>query len=122
MSLSPEKKRVARYLVLNTVMMVVLYFLLQKAGFPIHYVYIGLGAVLGIGYVIYTRGFVGKDITPEMLPDTMSAVEKTEFIEGCKARMKKSQWVLTLIIPVLVALMLDMAYLFVWPWLESVLL
>ena len=122
MSFSPEKKRLAKYLALNTVMMVVLYFVLQKAGFPIHYVYVGLGAVLGLGYVIYNRGFVGKDATPEMLPDTMSYEEKMDFIEQSKQRMKKSQWVLTLLIPIIVALMLDMLYLFVWSQLEAMLL
>ena len=117
MSFSPEKKRLARYLALNTVMMVALYFVLQRAGFPIHYVYVGVGVVLGFGYVIYNRGFVAKNATPDMLPSTMSYEEKMEFIEQGKQRMKKSQWVLTLLLPIIVSLMLDMVYLFLWPML-----
>lgn len=122
MSLSPEKKRLAKYLALNTVMMVALYFLLQKIGFPIHYVYVGLGGVLGLYYVIYNRGFAGKDATPDMLPSTMTYEEKLDFIEKSKQRMRKSQWVLTLLLPIIVALMLDMLYLFLWPQLEQMLL
>ena len=122
MSVSPEKKRLAKYLALNTVMMVVLYFLVQRIGFPIHYVYVGLGVILGLFYVIYNRGFAGKDATPDMLPDTMSYEEKLEFIEQSKQRMRKTQWVLTLLLPIIVALMLDMLYLFLWPQLEQMLL
>ena len=122
MSLSPEKKRLAKYLALNTVMMVALYFLLQKIGFPIHYVYVGLGGVLGLYYVIYNRGFAGKDAIPDMLPSTMTYEEKLDFIEKSKQRMRKSQWVLTLLLPIIVALMLDMLYLFLWPQLEQMLL
>ena len=122
MSVSPEKKILAKYLALNTVMMVVLYFLVQRIGFPIHYVYVGLGVILGLFYVIYNRGFAGKDATPDMLPDTMSYEEKLEFIEQSKQRMRKTQWVLTLLLPIIVALMLDMLYLFLWPQLEQMLL
>ena len=121
MSLSREKKRLAAYLVINTVLLSVLYFVLQGGGFPAHYVYVAVGAVLGFAYVIYNRGFVGKNATPDMLPDTMTAEEKQAFIENGKERMKKSEWMLTLLLPVVVAVLLDFVYLFFYPYLEALL-
>lgn len=121
MSLSREKKRLAGYLMINTVLLSVLYFVLQHAGFPAHYVYIGVGIVLGFAYVIYNRGFSGKNVTPDMLPDTMTAEEKQTFIEDSKERMKKSEWMLTLLLPILVAVLLDFMYLFFYPYLEALL-
>ena len=38
----------------------------------------------------------------EMLPDTMSAVEKAEYINDGKARLERSKWMLSVIIPLLV--------------------
>lgn len=119
MSLKPEKARLARFLVINTVLVSVLYFVLQYVGFPAHYVYIAVGVVMGFAYVIYNRGFSGKGVTPEMLPNTMSASEKQAFIEDSKERMKKSEWMLTILLPVLVALALDVMYLFCFPYLEG---
>ncbi|MBQ9132299.1 MAG: hypothetical protein IJX62_07505 [Clostridia bacterium] len=119
--MSPEKKRLAWHLLLNTVILTVLYFVLQRANIPVHYVYVGAGAVLGLFYVIYNRGFVGKNATPEMLPDTMTPEEKQSFIRESRERMQRTQWVLTLLIPVTVAVLLDFVYLFFFPYVEALL-
>jgi Ca2+/Na+ antiporter len=75
--------------------------------------YLALTAVFTFAYVIYNRGFSGKGVTPEMLPDTMSLAEKEKFIEDAKLRLHKSNWMLTLIFPAIFTVGCDMFYLFV---------
>ncbi len=102
-------------MLINCVAMMIIYFVIAirfQFGYIFH-IYVILGVVLGLAYVIYNRGFSAKDITPEMLPDTMSAAEKQAFIEDGKLRMKKSRWVLTLLIPIILTIACDMFYLFV---------
>ena len=59
--------------------------------------YMGVATVTVFGYVIYNRGFSRKGVTPEMLPDTMSAEEKQEFIADGERRIRKSRPALILI-------------------------
>jgi len=80
-------------------------------------IYLIVGAILGIVYVIYNRGFSAKGVTPEMLPDTMSYEEKLAFIENGKQRLKRSRWMLTLILPIIVTLCIDMIYILLLPML-----
>ena len=62
---------------------------------------------------IYNKGFSAKDVTPDMLPDTMSQDEKQAFIEDGKLRLRRSRWMLTLLIPIILTIACDMFYLFV---------
>ncbi len=62
-------------------------------------VYTILAAGFSIGYVVYNRGFSRRGITLDMLPDTMTPEEKAEFIADGERRMKKSKWMLTIILP-----------------------
>ncbi len=61
--------------------------------------YIILAAGISVGYVVYNRGFSRRGITLDMLPDTMTPEEKSEFIADGERRMKKSKWMLTIILP-----------------------
>jgi hypothetical protein len=79
---------------------------------PIFFIYMGIAAVLVLIYTVYNRGFVYKGVTPDMLPDTMAEEEKRMVLTEAAARMKKTRWMLTLIIPFLLAFMLDALYLF----------
>lgn len=63
--------------------------------------YMALTAGFSIGYVVYNRGFSRRGVTPDMLPDTMTPEEKYEFIADGERRMKKSKWMLTVIIPLI---------------------
>ena len=112
-----DSKKLMLHLLINSVILVTLYFVISEAfGFPyIMFVYLAAGAGLGLYYVIYNRGRLGKNVTPEMLPDTMSLAEKQEFLNDCKSRMKKSRWVLTLLIPIILTFIVDIAYLFFIP-------
>ena len=120
---TPERKQLMWRLIINCILLMTLYFVLAAAEFAYtHYIYIAAAAGLGIYYTIYNKGFSGKDVTPEMLPDTMSLAEKTAFIEDSKERMRKSRWVLTLLIPLILTLACDMLYLIVLPFFGEILL
>ena len=47
------------------------------------------------------------NVTPEMLPASMSAEEKDEFIEDGKRRLEKSKWMLLIIFPLLMTFIFD---------------
>ena len=110
----PEKKALMWRLLLHCVIILAIYFILVALHFEyIFHIYVGVGAVLGLSFVIYNRGFAAKGITPEMLPDSMTPMEKQEYIEAAKLRLKKSRWMLTVLIPIILAIACDMLYLFV---------
>lgn len=70
-------------------------------------------AVLVLAYVIYNRGFSGRGITAEMLPDSMTEKEKDDYIADTAERERKSKWMMTVIIPLLLALLTDLIDVFV---------
>ena len=116
-----ESKKVMLYLLANTALLIALYYaipaLTRFSYMP--QIYLMVGAVLGIYYVVYNRGFAGKGVTPDQLPDTMTLEEKQKFIDDSRERMQKSRWVLTVLIPILVTYMIDMFYLFVIPYFKN---
>ena len=71
-------------------------------------------AAMLITYLAYNRGFVNKDVTVEMLPADWSEEKKQDFVAANKARVQKSRWMLTVIIPFIVVFMCEALYLFVW--------
>ena len=88
--------------------------------FPyLHYIYLAAGGGLGIYYVIYNRGFIGKNLTPDALPADMPLAEKQRFIDDCTHRMKKSRWMLTVIIPIVITFAVDVIMLYFIPTLEG---
>lgn len=109
-----EAKKLMTLLVSNSIVILTVYFVLNSLEFwPILFIYMGIAAVLVIIYVIYNRGFVYKDATPEMLPDTLPYEQRVATLEEAKARLSRSRWMLTLILPFLLAFMLDALYLFI---------
>jgi len=81
--------------------------------------YMVLCTAFVFGYVIYNRGFSRKGITPDMLPDSMSEEEKTAFIEDGKQRLRRSRWMLIVILGFVVTFALDLAELFVLPMVKG---
>lgn len=117
---SQEAKHLMLLLLINSIVLVALYFIAVSLGFEyILPIYCAVGAVLGIGFVIYNRGFSGKGITPDMLPSTMSMQEKEAFIQDSKQRLQASRWVLTLLFPILLAIAADIVYLYLFPMLGA---
>lgn len=112
--MKPENKKTALHLLINTVLLIVLYYAIPAwTHFSyLPHIYLVAGAGLGLYYVIYNRGFTGKNVTPDQLPNTMSPVEKQKFIDDSRARMQKSRWVLTVLLPIILTVLVDMVYLF----------
>lgn len=110
-------------LVGNTVIFFAVYRLaIQTTVFPfVLGLYLTLAAVLTVAYVVYNRGFSRRGVTVDMLPDTMSAQEKCEFIADGERRMKKSKWMLTILFPLLVTFGFDIMELFVVDYLKNIL-
>ncbi len=116
--MKPENKWLALLLVGNSILFSVAYFALAPY-FPIYIVYLAVGAVMAFIFVIYNRGFVGKDLKPEQMNDAMSLEEKQKFIDDCAARLHRSRWMITVIFPIILAFCLDMMYLFLLPMLKG---
>jgi hypothetical protein len=124
--ITPEAKRQAYMLVINSLLLTVVYFSAMGINQPI----IGTAITVAywvtfagflLSYIIYNRAFSRKNITEEMLPDTMTAEEKEEYIADGKRRLEKSKWMLSVIIPLLVTIALDAIYLFTWPMVQTLL-
>ncbi len=104
----------------NSILFSVVYFCVASFGFPITFVYLLLLLGVTLYYVIYNRGFVYKNATPEMLPDTMTLPEKEALLATYERRLSSSRWALTLIFPIVLALALDIMYLYLLPLLEGI--
>ena len=112
--ISKEAKRMALLLVCNSVVALAIYFGCIAAKLPwILFVYAGLAAALLIGYVIYNQGFVLRGITPEMLDDKIPLEEREAMIAGAKARYDGSRWIMTIIVPLILAVLADALYIYV---------
>ena len=109
-----DKKVLVRMLLLNGVLLIGLYFLAANTIFPyISVLYLALGALLAVGYLIYNRGFAYRGVTAEQLSDRLSEEEKHALLADVRRRDAQSKWVLTLLLPIVVALLLDTFYLYV---------
>ena len=103
-------------LILNTVVFFGLYsFLVNKTDYmmPTLWVYFVLTAGFCFAYVIYNRGFSRMKLTPDMLPASMSAEEKSAYIADGAARLEKSKWMLTIIFPLLMTFILDILNMYI---------
>ena len=119
-----DAKKLLIHLLLNSAILITLYFLVPSL-FEFYYmphIYLLAGAVLALYYVIYNRGFVAKNATPDMLPDSMSPVQKHAYLEEGKRRLKQSKWVLTLLIPIILTFFADVIYLYIFPYFEEMFL
>ncbi len=82
--------------------------------------YMTASAVVIFAYVIYNRGFSRLRLTEDMLPNTMTAEEKREFIEDGKRRLKKSRPMLIIIFAFAFTFIIDIIELFAFPLLEGI--
>ena len=108
--------------VLSVVLVAIYYFSLAFEFFPIvMWGYMIALAVLALTYVIYNRGFSRKGVTEEMLPDEWSPEEKTLFIRDGERRLRRSKWMLVLIVAFFVTFAVEAWLLFVNPLLAGLL-
>ena len=95
-------------------------FFLTTPHFPIVLtVYMVVFTVLILVYVIYNRGFSRRNLTKEMLNDTWSDEEKEAFLENGRQRMRRSKWMLLLILAIGFTFAFDMIELFVLPYFQN---
>ena len=121
-SVSKDTKLLAYLFLINCILFPVLYFVAANAGFDwILIIYTALAVGFGFTYFIYNKGFSGKNVTSEMLPDSMSYTDKLHFIEESKRRLAASRWMLTVIFPSVFSIALDIMYLFLLPMLKEML-
>jgi len=78
----------------------------------VFWIYVGITTALALAYIIYNRGLSRRGVTIDMLPDTMSPSEKEEFIADAERRMKRSKWMLALLIPFVFTFLFDAVELF----------
>ena len=125
--LSPKTRQLAISLVINSAILLFVYYGAMSINVPIISMIVTWGYMLVFGgflvaYIAYNRAFTRREITVEMLPDDWSEDKKQEYINSGKIRMEKSRWMLSVIIPFLVTFMAEALYLFVWTgWLENLL-
>jgi hypothetical protein len=79
----------------------------QIMGVGIMVLYAVIGAGFLIAYIIYNRAFTRDNITPDMLPDTMSEHEKVAFIQSGVERKRKSRWMIVVLFAAFVPLAID---------------
>ena len=96
-------------LLANTVIATVVYFsvLNYVRPEPVLIVYMAVFAAALIFYVCYNRGFFARNLTPDRLPDTMSAEQKESFIADVKKREQRSKWVVVFGFPFGFAMLFD---------------
>lgn len=93
----------------NTVVATVVYFTVLNyvRPEPVLIVYMAVFAAALIFYVCYNRGFFARNLTPDRLPDTMTAEQKADFIADVKNRERRSKWVVAFGFPFGFALLFD---------------
>ena len=108
-----EGRKLTALLILNTLLAMLIYFgcVALELMFMI-YLYLGLAAVLLIVYVVYNRGFALRDVTPDMLPDSLTLEQKQAKLDEAARRLRDSRWLLTVIVPLIITVMFDAIYLF----------
>ncbi len=83
---------------------------------PILIAFMAPATLLALAYIIYNRGMSRKNITEDMLPDTMPPDEKAEFIEDGKRRLARSKTLLALILAFFMTFLMDLAVIYVTDW------
>lgn len=106
-----KNKKYILPLIINTILFFGVYSFLVRLSKDIMMItlwtYFALTLIFSFAYIIYNRGFSRMNVTPEMLPASMSAEEKDEFIEDGKRRLEKSKWMLLIIFPLLMTFIFD---------------
>lgn len=66
-----------------------------------------------LAYLIYNRFLSRKGLTPEDLDPTWSAEQKTAFLADGEARLERSKWMMTVILPLVLTFLFDAVNLFI---------
>jgi hypothetical protein len=80
--------------------------------FVVMLLYMALLLGFTLGYLIYNRFLYRKNVTADQLPDTMTPEQKQAFIEDGKERLRKSKWMMLIILPLVLTFLFDAVDLF----------
>ena len=110
-----KNKKYMLLLVANTLVLTSLYMYLVKTQYMMIALWTYLALTVGFSatYIIYNRGFSSKGVTRDMLPDSMTDIEKDEFIADGDRRLARSKWMLTVIFPLVMTFCLDLFVLYI---------
>ena len=120
-SLNPRALRDLLLLLLNTVLLFGIYktllFYAENTNetfysFCVMALYTALLLGFLLAYLIYNRFLYRKGLTLEDLPDTMTLEEKERFLEDGRVRLKKSKWMMLIILPLVLTFLFDAVDLF----------
>lgn len=115
-----SKKKLALLLLGNAAVFITLYFVcVMLEWIYITAIYVAVATVLAVIFIVYNRGFAAKNATPDQLPDTMTLAEKKAFIQEGHDRLERSRWMLTVLIPLILAIAADLAYLYIFPYIQE---
>lgn len=109
-------------LILITIVVLGVYVALVEAWHfrEVFIIYMAIWVAAFLSYWFYNRGFSRKGVTPEMLPKEWSDEKKKQFIEDGERRMKKSRWMIFIILPFCVVFIVELFMLYVWPSLYAI--
>lgn len=85
------------------------------------WIYLILSCALLVAYVVVNRGFSSEATAPDELPDTMSAVEKTEYLRTEAKRKKAAKIILVFFGAVALTLLVDLTDIYLGDMLRKLL-
>lgn len=101
-------------LIVNTAVLAALYFtlpaILHFAYLPA--IYLAVGGIFALWFVIYNKGFTHRRVKPENLPEGLTKEEAEAWNAEGERLFRRSRWMLTIIIPILLVFFADLLYLF----------
>ncbi|MBO5416661.1 MAG: hypothetical protein J6A83_08550 [Clostridia bacterium] len=83
--------------------------------------YMVIEAAFVFAYLIYNRGLSRRGITADMLPSEWSDEQKKKFIDDGKERLKKSRWMLVVILAFFFTFAIEAVELIVVPFFAEML-
>ena len=113
----PEKgkKKTLLLLFINTVLALSFAEATDSTFFSFLVMILYMALLLGftLAYLVYNRFFYKKGLTKEQLPDDWSEEKKEAFLVDGENRLKKSRFMLLIIVPLIITFLFDTLYLFV---------
>ena len=70
-------------------------------------------------FLLYNRGMSRKGVSPDMLPDSWSMEQKEAFIQDGKERLRRSKWMLIVILAFTFTLAADFIELYFLPMIQG---
>lgn len=106
---SPESKRLFVLMLVNTAVLMPLYFYFveERQIIAVMFAYMVILLAFSIAFIIYNRGLGQVDADEDSLPFNWSLEQKREFLYDRAKRRQKSRWMITIILPLFVTLCAD---------------